>query len=866
CLSQGANLEVEFRVHRESPAERWLLASGRMSVDHFDRAVFMSAACLDITSRRRDSEMLRERVRLSSLSADVGIALTRGNSTRETLRMCTDAIVRHLGAAFARIWTISEDQTTLELQASSGIYTHLDGAHARVPVGKFKIGLIALEREPHLTNDVLSDPRVSDREWARREGMVAFAGYPLIVDERVAGVVAMFSRREVGQDVLEALASISNIIAVGIERKRSELALRESEARKSAVLTTSLDCIVTIDSNSRILEFNPAAEAAFGYRRGEVFGHSMPELIIPPEFREAHYRGLAHYKETGEGPVLGKRVELVAMRADGSQFPVEVAITRISTDGPPVFTATLRDITERKRVELELREAKEAAEAANRAKSDFLASMSHELRTPLNAIIGYGEMLQEEAQELGAESLLSDLGKIHSAGRHLLGLINSILDLSKIEAGKMDLFVEGFRPEDIVEEVIAVAKPLIEKNGNRLEVHIAPALAEMHGDRGKIRQSLLNLLSNAGKFTKEGRVTLDVRLDETDSSFLLFRVCDTGIGLSQKQLASLFEPFHQAANAPGQRHEGTGLGLALTRRFCRMMGGDVNAESEPGKGSTFTIRLPLQATIVDSEPARPERQRPVGRSEASGHGTVLIIDDDPVARHLIAHVVRREGFDAASASDGESGLQLARQIQPALITLDVMMPHMDGWTVLAAIKADAQLKDIPVVMLTMVDDRNLGFTLGAADYLIKPVARDQLTSLLRRYTCRNGVCSVLLIDDDADSRRMLSQLVSREGWSVTEARDGNEGLAKLRERQPDLILLDLMMPGMNGFEFTIEARRNPRWREIPIVVVTAKDITAEDRARLNGKVETVLQKGSYSREELLEELRRVVQSCRQPGG
>ncbi len=850
ALASKGSIDLEFRTQSD---DRCLWARGV-----FNPEGELSAVCTDVTGRRTRDNLLRERARMSSLSADIGLALTRGNSIPDTLKLCTDALVRYLNAAFARIWTMSEDGTTLELQASSGLYRHIDGPHARVPVGKFKIGLIAQEREPHLTNDVVNDPRVGDREWARREGMVSFAGYPLLVEGRVAGVIAMFAKRPLGPEVLELLAAVANIVAVGIERKRSEAALRASDQRKTAILETALDCIVTVDHESRILEFNPAAEQTFGYSRQEAIGKPMPELIVPPRLRDAHYQGLATYLRTGAQVVLGQRLELTAIRADGGEFPIEIAIQRISPEDPAVFTATLRDITERKKAERELREAREAAETANRAKSDFLASMSHELRTPLNAIIGYGEMLMEEANDSGAAALLPDLARIHSAGTHLLGLINSILDLSKIEAGKMDLFIESFAPTDLVEEVVAVARSLVEKNANRLEVHVAPEPEEVRGDRGKIRQSLLNLLSNAAKFTKNGTVRLDVRPDPDDAGFLLLTVSDTGIGLTQEQLSSLFTAFYQAPSASGQRSAGTGLGLALTRRFCRLMGGDVSAESEKDKGSVFTLRLPIRQTTLAGDLLAQTKPLP---AEAP-NGTVLIIDDDPVARNLIERVVIREGFLVDSAPDGETGLMRAREIKPTLITLDVMMPRMDGWAVLAALKADPELRDIPVVMLTMVEDRNLGFTLGAADYLTKPVAREELVALLRRFACRKKVCTALVVDDDEDSRRVLSQALGREGWDAIEARDGSEGLLKLEGRVPDLVLLDLMMPGMDGFEFSLQVRRNPQWRAIPIVVVTAMEISHEDRVRLNGKVERVLQKGSYSTDELLNELRHAVRSSR----
>ncbi|MEP6715599.1 MAG: response regulator [Terriglobia bacterium] len=863
CRKEGADLSVEFRIRRRSGVEHWIHARGKATLDESGSPAYMSAACIDVTARREDAHLLRERVRLSSLVADVGVALTEGRGLSDTLKMCTDSIVERLNVAFARIWVISEDGVTLELRASSGLYTHLDGGHSRVPVGKFKIGLIAQERAPHLTNDVMNDPRVGDKEWARRENMVAFAGYPLIVERRIAGVVALFAKRKLGNDTLDSLGSIANTIAIGIDRKLGETALRSSEARKASILETALDCIITIDQESRILEFNPAAERTFGYLRGDVIGKFLADTIIPPEFREAHKAGLARYLKTGEAVVLGRRIEIRAMRRNGAEFPIELATNRIASDGPAVFTATIRDITDRKIAELELREAKNAAEEANRAKSEFLAGMSHELRTPLNAIIGYGEMLQEEAQDLGVDALLPDLGKIHSAGKHLLGLINSVLDLSKIEAGKMELFLETFSPRALIEEVIAVTKPLAEKNANVLEVRIAPEPDIIRADRGKMRQCLFNLLSNAGKFTSNGVVTLESA--RTEDGRLQLRVSDTGIGLTEEQLAGIFAPFQQADSSIKQRFGGTGLGLALTRRFCELMGGEVSAESTFGKGSVFTIRLPLWSREGEERlPIETTSQNEATVQILSGgSGTVLVIDDDPIARHLIEHVVRREGFNVLTASDGETGLRLAREVLPSLITLDVMMPRMDGWGVLAALKADPVIKNIPVVMLSMIDDRNLGFSLGAAEYLIKPVGRDQLLSVLRRYACPRAPCTVLVIDDDAGSRRMAVQSLVREGWRAIEAKDGREGLEKMEATKPHLILLDLMMPGMDGFEFALQVRRNESWRQIPIVVLTAKDLTAEDRARLNGNVEKVVRKGAVTREELLGELLRALHLCTQ---
>jgi len=373
-----------------------------------------------------------------------------------------------------------------------------------------------------------------------------------------------------------------------------------------------------------------------------------------------------------------------------------------------------------------------------------------------------------------------------------------------------------------------------------------------------VLQCLFNLLSNASKFTENGRITLDVsREDEEGAPWVLMRVTDTGIGMTEEQVAKLFEPFTQADRSTTRKFGGTGLGLAITRRFCRMMGGEVTAESEFGKGSSFTIRLPAIAKapqVVEAPPA-PARRDP------SRAGTVLVIDDDPAARDLMKRFLEREGFQPVTAESGEEGLAAARQLNPDVITLDVMMPKMDGWAVLHELKADAKLRHIPVIMVTIVDDRNLGYTLGAAEYMTKPIDRENLAAVLGKYRCAHPPCPVLLVEDDAVTREMMSKMLEREGWRVIQASNGKEGMERMAEELPNVILLDLMMPEMDGFEFLMERHAHPEWDHIPVVVITAKELSPEDRARLNGSVEKILLKGLFTREELLQRVRELVHAC-----
>ena len=659
CAS-AEHFRAEYRFLARDGRVVWIHGEAQVIGDERGNPLYLQGIAFDITDRKRAEEAIAERARLAALRADIGVALSRGGSIRETARRCSEALVHHLDMAFVRLWTTGEAGGDLEPQDGEGSSRHPDGPTDRGGVDRDLVDRIAASRRPLLTNDFAGALPDRAREWARREGIAAFVGYPLLVEARLVGVLAMFARRPLEETVLGELGPLADGIAQYLQRKQAEEALRRAH----------------------------------------------DEL---------------------ERRVRDRTAELARANSELKQ-----------------------EVRSREQVEDDLRlvnadlvRAHERAVEASQIKSTFLANMSHELRTPLNAIIGYSELLQEIAALKLAKDPLPDLEKINRAGKHLLMLINDILDISKIEAGKFQLIPESFGVVDLVREMEATVRPLVAKNANRLTVHAADDLGVMLSDPTRARQCLLNLLGNACKFTKDGSIALDVARDrEADSGrdWLTFRIRDSGIGMNPEQLDRLFQPFTQADASTTRKYGGTGLGLAITRKICHLMGGDIAVESTPGRGSTFTLRLP--ANLAPTEETRAASGPEAAPLESASISVppapddapkILVIDDDPVTHELMTRLLDGEGFAVISALSGRDGLRLAREVRPVAITLDVMMPGVDGWSTLAALKADPALAPIPVIILTIVDERGRGFALGASDYLTKPIEKARLVGILRKY-------------------------------------------------------------------------------------------------------------------------------------
>ena len=633
-------------------------------------------------------------------------------------------------------------------------------------------------------------------------------------------------------------------------RKQAEDALEQEQSLLKAFMDNTTDHIYFKDKESRFIRINKAQTNLFRLSDArEAIGRTDAEFFTKEHAQQAY---------ADEQDVIRSGIPMAA-KEEKETWPSGEE-TWVSTTRAPLFDRSgqiigtfgiSRDITERVRAQEELQAAKEAAEYADRAKSDFLANMSHELRTPLNAIIGFAEILRDEIIGPIRPDQKDLVVDIHTSGRHLLNMINDILDLSKIEAGTMDLDFETFSIVDTMEEVNTVVNALASKK----RIHLIQEFDRditVTADKTKFKQILYNLLANGVKFTNEGgRVTTKLEISE-DS--LLVRVIDTGVGITPEDQEMLFQAFTQVDTSKARAHEGTGLGLALTKRLVELHGGEIWVESTVGEGSTFSFTLPIQRHAASSPAPTPSNL-----PSTADNRTILVAEDNEQAAHLLGIYLMEAGYRVEYATDGEAAIAKAAEIKPFAITLDIMLPKKDGWQVLRALKANPDLQSIPVIIVSITEERQLGFGLGAVDHLVKPIDKTALLASLRslRLPEQDGGVRILIVDDDPQAIRLLLTVLESEGYDVLSAHGGQEGIDLAVAEAPSLIILDLAMPEVDGFQVVKRLAEHPGACDIPIVICTAMDLTDEEKDRLNGQIQSVIEKTGNVRQKLLEAIRRI---------
>ena len=672
--------------------------------------------------------------------------------------------------------------------------------------------------------------------------------------------------------------SISGLVGISrdiTDRKQAEEAIRRETAKLGAMVSGMEEGVVFADAQDCIVEANPYFSRLMGMNRDEIIGKTLwdchhgaaadglrdhiqkfrtqpdsPPVIVQRPLSDA--RNDSPTLECGE-----RRMEAKPREADG--------LSQVIMRMQPIYRDEVYDGILLNVIDVtELVNAKREAEEANRAKSEFLANMSHELRTPLNSIIGFAEILRDGiCGELNEDQVACAID-IHESGKHLLQMINDILDLSKVEAGKMELQLEEFSVDEALDDVQSIIRDTVSKKRLNLQIVIPEDLPDVYADLVKFKQIMYNLLSNAVKFTPE-RGSISINADFNGDE-LLISVKDTGIGLEPEDYEAIFDEFRQLDSSRSRQYEGTGLGLALTKRLVELHGGRIWVESERlDMGSKFSFTLPARKlgvevpqNILEKLPSDVQASdQPLGK-------TILVVEDNVQAAQLLCIYLTEAGYNTVVATDGEKAVNMAREIKPFAITLDIMLPEKDGWQVMQELKSFQDTRDIPVIIISVVDDQSFGFNMGAVGYLVKPIGKDQLMCILDRLEFvakaeENATNRILIIDDNLEDLKLMETILHGEGFDALLASDGAEGIAKAIKERPDLIVLDLLMPGINGFDVVKSLQEHPEARNIPIIICTVKELTIKDKEILNSRVKSIVQKGEDAKTRLLEAVRKIEQ-------
>jgi len=642
-------------------------------------------------------------------------------------------------------------------------------------------------------------------------------------------------------------------------------ALRRAHDELRTIVAASPQAIVSIDLTCRVTSWPASAERMFGWTAAEVVGGELPNVPADLTEEDSDLRRRALGGEVITDFMTTRR------RKDGSRVDVSLWSAPLHDSGGAVIGAVVvyADISERRRAEEEGR-SREMAAAASRAKSQVLANMSHELRTPLNAIIGFSELLEDLSSGPLNDRQRRYVGNIVTSGRHLLDLVNDILDLARIEAGRLTLEPSSFEPVAAIREVQRIVESLAMGKRLRLEIGTPEALPVITADRAKFKQILYNLLSNAIKFTHDGglvqvraRTVPDPSAPGEAEDWLAIEVEDSGIGIRPEDQNRIFLEFEQLDASYVREQQGTGLGLALTRRLVDLHGGRIGLESTVGRGSTFSIFLPRVPPSVLT-PGRAGAGAAALPGE-DGKPVVLVVEDDPVAGELLCHYLTSQGYAVAQAANAEQALEMARRLKPVAITLDILLPDQDGLEVLSRLRALADTERIPVIVVSITDDRALGFSLGASDWLVKPVNRERLLDAVSRAvpaTSNGGERTILVIDDHRETVDLLADTLERRGFRALRAYGGAEGIRLATEQLPDVVVLDLVMPGLSGFEVARRLQEQEATRGIPVIVFTFKELAADEREALSGRVRRIVSKSDTVT--LLDAIERIPSRRRAP--
>jgi PAS domain S-box-containing protein len=804
---------------------------------------------------------------------NIGVAIDR--SLMEVGTLC--------GASRCYLFEISEDGASLSNShewCSEGIEAQKDELQD-LPADMFPWWMSKLGN-----NEIINIPNISslppqasaEKEILEMQDIKSILVLPIFTEGNLVGFVGLDEvegTREWNSDDFDTLQMFSTLMAMVLKRRKMEKSLRESEQHLKRVLEGSNEGTWDVNLQDDYLIFNKRYAEIIGYDEEEIGRkfewmrqHIHPEdLNIAVSAVDNVMKRITNFAEC-EYRIRGKDGKYRWVSNKGK-------VVEYSEDGEPLHIAgVLVDISERKEAEAAMVAAKKAAEEASRTKSEFLANMSHELRTPLNSVIGFADILAEETFGSLNDRQKRYVTNVSKSGRHLLGLINDILDLSKIEAGKMILNPDKFEIGESLDEIRSIISPLVRKKNIKLLIDMVPEEITINADKGKFKQIIYNLLSNAIKFTdNKGSVTISVSLQ---GDCVRVAIKDTGIGISEEDQKKLFKAFTQIDSSSTRAYEGTGLGLVLVKNFVELHNGTIWVESEIGSGSSFIFEIPADfdqsiavnvpesgdegaedATVAGSGSQVMSENK--GIEDADDSPLVLVVEDDDKSQEILSFTLKDAGYNVRFAENGKKALELAKDLHPFVITLDIMMPGMDGWDVLKQLKMEKGTEDIPVVIISIVDERDLGVIWGAFDYFVKPIDKEGLLSSLERLkgSIYSEKVNVLVIDDELPVLELMDSMLPTEEYNVITASSGKEGIEKALAFTPDVIILDLMMPKIDGFDVIKELKKYPETIDIPIIVCTAKDLEAHEKEELDKNVSSVMQKGIFNKQDLLACIRKV---------